>query len=181
MGDEDIDTKDALNALLSSDDDEGVKEIEKFLSDQFNPEPRIKAIERLLKGEQWDGENYVVPKGVEPLCNAQGVFLIVTKIRSLLNPDSVNGYMKEDEFNELMIEFNFELTRVVNRDRKRLGIKRGMTKFVIDTIDHRIRTFLSGAIDGRRAVLITHILAKQKLENPSKAIEKKNALSYLIN
>jgi len=89
--------------------------------------------------------------------------------------------MSEDEFNELLIEFNFELVRVVNRDRKRLGIKKGMTKFVIDTVDHRVRTFLSGAINGRRAMLITHILSKKPLDNPSKKIEKRSFIDNLIN
>lgn len=182
MVDEETNTKkDALASLLSDDDDEGLKEVDKFLNTQFDPEPRILAIERLLKGVEWDGEKYVVPKGVEPLCNAQGVFIIITKIRSLLNPDSVNGFMTDDEFNELMLEFNFELTRVINRDRKRLGIKKGMSKFVIDTIDHRVRTFLSGAINGRRAMLVTHILSKKPLENPNKELNKQSALNYLIN
>jgi len=181
MGDENTDKKDALASLLSDDDDEGLKEVDKFLNTQFDPEPRIIAIERLLKGEKWDGENWIVPKGIEPLCNAQGVFLIITKIRSLLNPDSVNGFMLEDEFNELMLEFNFEFVRVLNRDRKRLGIKKGMTKFIVDVIDHRVRTFLSGAINGRRAVLLTHILAKKNLDNPNKEIKKQSALNYLIN
>lgn len=181
MGDENIEKKDALASLLGDDDDEGLKEVDKFLTTQFDPETRIIAIERLLKGEQWNGEKWEVPKGITPLCNPQGVFLLITKIRSLVNPDSVNGYMTDDEFNELMIEFNFELVRVVNRDRVTLGIKKGMSKFVIDTIDHRVRTFLSGAINGRRAILLTHILAKKNLENPKKEIKKQSALNYLIN
>jgi hypothetical protein len=181
MGDENIEKKDALASLLGDDDDEGIKDIDKFLNNQFDPQPRIKEIERLLKGEQWNGEKWEVPKGVEPLCNVQGAFIIISKITTLLNPDSINGYMNEDEFNELMIEFNFEMVRVINRDRKKLGIKKGMSKFVIDMIDHRIRTFLSGAINGRRATLVTHILSKKPLENSNKDIKKQNALNYLIN
>jgi len=181
MGDDNNDKKDALASLLNDDDDEGLKEIDKFLNTQFDPEPRIIAIERLLKAESWNGETWTVTEGVDPLCNSQGVYLIITKIRSLLNPDSVNGFMTDDEFNELMIEFNFELIRVINRERRHLGIKKSMTKFVIDTIDHRIRTFLSGAINGRRAILITHILAKKNLENPNKEMKKQSALNYLIN
>lgn len=178
MGDN-TDNENALSNLLSSSDDDDSNVTDKFLNNQFSPEDRIKALEHLLRGENWDGEEYVVPEGVEPLVNEQGVSIIIFKVRSLLNEDSVLGGMNIDQFNSLMTEFNFELIRVLSRERKHLGIKKGMVKFIIDMIDHRVRTFLSGSIDNQRAKLITHILAKKSMDNNSNSKVAK-ASNYLF-
>ena len=177
MGDED--TKEKLKDLFGDSDEPSEEELN-FYRNQFDPEIRLKQLKHELRCEVWNGETYEAMKGVEPLLNEKGISFIMAKARSIINADSVLGNITEDEFNELMLEFNIDINDVITSRRADFGIRKGMVFSILNIIDHKARTFLSGSINGRRAELLSNIVAKQPLLSRNNNTQKSNPYSWLI-
>lgn len=135
----------SFNSVMSGRQDADVMHI------RLDTSPYVEEFEMFLKGEVVEkltdtntGEWFtrkIVPEGVEPICNEQGVHALTKLLQSVFNSQVVQGNMDIDMYYNYTISARKEIAYVIVLNRERWGIHPKNMKPIAAILKNMITAF----------------------------------------
>lgn len=129
---------------------------------RLNTNPLLIEIEAFLKGKRSYIEQVYTTSGTpsrlnkveeigKPMCNAEGVKNIMSKLRLIFNQHTVQGNIKEDSVYRMFYTSRVrrELTQMILVNRYKWNIEKNDVETIVDNIMNAVHPFFSRLLDNK--------------------------------
>ena len=153
-----------------------------YLKLRLDTQDLNKYIKNFLSGKEFityfdDARNEWVDEVIsegEPLANAQGIQMICSTIKMLVNPHTIQGNTEKAEFKIFMYNVYKDLLEGIVLNYQKWGIDPDNRGFILESIDNMLHLILSRTIDNKEREGLT--VGVEKTSNYYENKEKKRGL-----
>lgn len=150
---------------------------ESALQIRLDTEPLLDKVELFLRGEKLNYEHnkdtgsttVTKVKCGTPLANELGIQMILNWVTLIINPQTVQGNLKEEQINQLMIDLKLGLAFNFMTSYKEWGIDKNNRRFINRAIENCCRLYVSRTLNNEERISyaqsIRHIESNRLMDN----------------